>query len=284
MVRSLFALSLFLSPAAFGANLYQVPAVAMGKKADWKGAAALEKIVEKAVADAGHTLHKLKGDAGKKALACKGNVDCLAKVAAGNDGLAVVIVLWKVKRKSIGEVGVYDIATGKKLGGGSGKVDAALGAAVIKAIPAPPPPPPPAPEPAAAAAAAPEAAPKSAPEAAKAGAEAPAVPAASAEAPAEAEAVAAAVAAPEVAAPAAPPGKGGKMLSYGLIGGGLAMVGGGAFFGQNALAEHEALKALPEGTERDTKIGKMKEAALLADVLLWPGLVAAGTGAYLLLK
>jgi hypothetical protein len=74
------------------------------------------------------------------------------------------------------------------------------------------------------------------------------------------------------------------MLSYGLIGGGIAMIGGGSFFGQRALAEHDALKALPEGVERDNKIGQMKEAALMADVLIWPGIAVAGTGAYLLLR
>lgn len=274
MMRCAFALlSLSLAVPAGAAELSQIPAIVAGKKAkgaDWKAAAQLEKIVQAAAKKAGHNLTALGGDAGKKALACKGNVDCLAKIAAGKPGYAVVIVVWALKNKRLGEVGLFDLATMKKIGGASGPIDDKLGEALVAAIPAPAPEPEPAPEPAVAAA---EAAPKAA--------EAPAAgqPAAPAE---EAAAAAAPEQAPAVATPAATASSD-KTLSYALIGGGVAMIGGGAYFGMSALGLHNELTEPMSESDREAKVSDMKETALIADLLMFPGIAVAGAGAYMML-
>jgi hypothetical protein len=140
----LVAIILMAAPTtSYAADLWQVPAIVAGKKAkgsDWRAAAKLEAIVQKAAQKADHNLTALRGDAGKKALACKGNVDCLGKIAAGKPGYAVVIVVWALKRKRLGEVALFDLKTMKKIGNASGPINAKLGAALVNSIPAPPPP------------------------------------------------------------------------------------------------------------------------------------------------
>jgi hypothetical protein len=267
----MFLACLTLALPSQAADLAQIPAIVAGKKAkgaDWKAAAALEKIVQQAATKAGHSLTALTGDAGKKALACQGNVDCLAKIAAGRSGYAVVIVVWALKNKRLGEVALFDLSTMKKIGGANGAIDAKLGAALVAAIPAAvevakeePAAPVAAPEPVAVASAAEKAKPE--PNTDQAQAE---------------------VEAPKVVSDAPAASSKGNTLAYGLIGGGLSMVGGGAFFGMKALGAHDELGKLADGPDRTSKITTMEENALLADVLLWPGLVFAGSGAYLLLK
>jgi hypothetical protein len=278
MSRFIFLACLGLALPSQAADLAQIPAIVAGKKpkgADWKAAAALEKIVQQAASKAGHNLTAMTGDAGKKALACKGNVDCLAKIAAGRTGFAVVIVVWALKNKRLGEVALFDLSTMKKIGGANGPIDAKLGAVLVAAIPAAvetvkeePAVTVAATEPAAAVAAVsageeakPEEVVKPAPKADQAQPEA-----------------------PKVASDAPAATAKNNNLAYGLIGGGLALIGGGSFFGMKALGAHDELGKLPEGGERTDKITTMEENALLADVLFWPGLVCAGSGAYLLLK
>jgi hypothetical protein len=287
MSRFIFLACLGLALPSQAADLAQIPAIVAGKKpkgADWKAAAALEKIVQQAASKAGHNLTALTGDAGKKALACKGNVDCLAKIAAGRTGFAVVIVVWALKNKRLGEVALFDLSTMKKIGGANGPIDAKLGAVLVAAIPAAvetvkeePAVTVAATEPAAAVAtvsageeawalrqklqAKPEEVVEPAPKAEQAQPEA-----------------------PKVASDAPAATAKNNNLAYGLIGGGLALIGGGSFFGMKAWYAHAELAKLAEGGERTDKITTMEENALLADVLFWPGLVCAGSGAYLLLK
>ena len=246
----------------------RIPGIVAGNKprtADWKAAAKLEKIVQAAAKAAGHNLTALGGDAGKKALACKGNVDCLAKIAEGKPGYAVVVVVWALKKKQLGEVGLFDLSTMKKIGGANGPIDDKLGAALVAAIPAPPEPEPePEPEPAAAEPVA-DAAPAGTEETDDA-----------VEAPEQKEA------APAVAAEA-PSAQSNPTLSYALIGGGVAMIGGGAYFGVAALDLHDQLTQPLTTDVREDKVGEMKQSALMADVLIFPGIIAAGAGTYLLL-
>ena len=107
--------------------------------------------------------------------------------------------------------------------------------------------------------------------------------AAAAEEPAKAEAAAAA---PEVAKEAPAAGKN-MTLSYGLIGGGLVVAGVGGYFGMQALGLYGELddkNNAMTAAQRSEKEDQMKEAALMNDVLVFPGLIAAGAGAYLLLQ
>ncbi len=282
MKRLMVLAALGLAVPVQAAELAQIPAIVAGKKpggADWKAAAKLEKIVQAAAKKAGHNLTALSGDAGKKALACKGNVDCLAKIAAGKPGYAVVIVVWALKKKRLGEVALFDLATMKKVGGANGAIDAKLGDALVAAIPAPPPPPveevkvaAPAPEAAADQAAAPAQA-DAAGEAAEAKAE-----------PAEAP-----EAAKEAPATAVKPSTGkSKTVPYALVGGGVLMAAAGPlFFGLEALniyAELDDKNNPMTADKRKTREDEMKQAALTNDLLLFPGLIAAGAGAYLLLQ
>ena len=143
-MRCVWLLVLLMPTGSKAADLWQIPAIVAGKRvkgSDWKAAAKLEGIVQSAAQKAGHNLTALSGDAGKKALACKGNVDCLAQIAAGKPGYATVIVVWALKRKRLGEVALFDLATMDKIGGASGPINAKLGAALVAAIPAPAPPP-----------------------------------------------------------------------------------------------------------------------------------------------
>ena len=55
-----------------------------------------------------------------------------------------MIVVWALKNKRLGEVGLFDLATMKKIGGASGPIDDKLGEALVAAIPAPAPEPEPA--------------------------------------------------------------------------------------------------------------------------------------------
>ena len=269
----LFFASFALALPVQAAELSQIPAIVAGKVpkgADWKAAAKLEKIVQAAAKKAGHKLTAMSGDAGKKALACKGNVDCLAKIASGKPGYAVVIVVWALKRKRLGEVALFDLATMKKIGGANGAIDDKLGASLVAAIPVPEPEPEPGPEPepeAPAEAVAASTSSDSSSDDASADATTD-----NADAPAEAPAVAAT---PAVS-------QGGKTLSYALMGAGAAMVGGGAYFGISALDFHKQLTEPLSQADRSTKEDEMKSAALTADLLIFPGIAAAGAGAYLL--
>jgi hypothetical protein len=273
MIRSLlFVVCAGMAFPAQAADLFQIPGIVAGGKprgADWKAAAKLEKIVQAAAKTAGHNLTALGGDAGKKALACKGNVDCLAKIASGNSGYAVVVVVWALKNKQLGEVALFDLSSMKKIGGANGPIDDKLGSALVAAIPAPaepePEPEPEAPaEPVAEAAAEP---------AADASAEKTDATGVTAEKKEEAPAVAA----------AAPSASSNKNLSYALIGGGVAMIGGGAYFGLAALDLHDQLTQPLAADVREDKVGEMKQSALMSDVLMFPGIIAAGAGAYLLM-
>jgi len=277
MIRSLLlVVCAGMALPAQAADLFQIPGIVAGNKprgADWKAAAKLEKIVQAAAKTAGHNLTALGGDAGKKALACKGNVDCLAKIASGNSGYAVVVVVWALKKKQLGEVALFDLSSMKKIGGANGPIDDKLGSALVAAIPAPaePEPEPEAPaEPAEPAEPAAEAAAEPAVEASAEKTDA-------AGAPAEKKEEAPAVAA------AAPSGSSNKNLSYALIGGGVAMIGGGAYFGLAALDLHDQLTQPLANDVREDKVGEMKQSALMSDVLMFPGIIAAGAGAYLLL-
>ena len=120
-----------------------------------------------------------------------------------------MIVVWALKNKRLGEVGLFDLATMKKIGGASGPIDDKLGEALVAAIPAPAPEPEPEPEPAVAAA---EAAPKAA------------------EAPAANRLPAGGGCSGSLSAPSSQHRKtsSDKTLSHALIGGGVAMIGGGA--------------------------------------------------------
>jgi hypothetical protein len=72
-----------------------------------------------------------------------------------------------------------------------------------------------------------------------------------------------------------------------LIGGGVVMAGVGGYFGMQALGLHGELADAnnPMTSEaRTDKEDQMQKNALLNDVLLFPGLIAAGAGAYLLLQ
>ena len=270
MMRCVLLLASFaLALPVQAADLAQIPAIVAGKKpkgADWKAAAKLEKIVQAAAKNAGHNLTAMTGDAGKKALACKGNVDCLAKIASGKSGYAVVIVVWALKKERLGAVALYDLATMKKIGGANGAIDDKLGASLVAAIP-PPPEPEPEPEPEAPA----EVAEATASSDQKAGEATPETtstePGKAAEAPKVAEAPASSEA--------------NNTLSYVLMGAGVAMVGGGAYFGLSALDYHSQLGEPLSEADRTTKEDAMKSAALAADLLIFPGIAAAGAGAYL---
>jgi hypothetical protein len=275
MIRSLLlVVCAGLAFPAQAADLFQIPGIVAGGKArgaDWKAAAKLEKIVQAAAKTAGHNLTALGGDAGKKALACKGNVDCLAKIASGNSGYAVVVVVWALKNKQLGEVALFDLSSMKKIGGANGRIDDKLGSALVAAIPAPAEPEP-EPEPEAPAEPAAQAATEPGAEAA-AGDEKTEVTVVPPETTAEAPAVAA----------AAPSASSNKNLSYALIGGGVAMIGGGAYFGLAALDLHDQLTQPLAADVREDKVGEMKQSALMSDVLMFPGIIAAGAGAYLLM-
>jgi hypothetical protein len=241
-----------------------VPVVALGKRADWKAAAKLEKRVLRALKKAGHSIKKLSSDAGKLALACKGDFDCLGKL--GGDGVSVSMVVWRVKRKRIPEVAVYDGS--KQLAKISGKMKRLkkLAKKVVAAIPV------------ALVAEQPEPAPASpVPEVKPAAVEL--------------------VKAPEAAKPkpalvvAAPPVSGKKpnteksnTMAYAMLGTGGAMVGVGSYFGIQALANRSAMGSLPEGPEYDAELKAMKSNSLLADVISLPGLAVAGVGVYLLVR
>ena len=270
MMRCILLLTSFaLALPVQAAELAQIPAIVAGKKpkgADWKAAAKLEKIVQAAAKNAGHNLTAMTGDAGKKALACKGNVDCLAKIASGKSGYAVVIVVWALKKKRLGEVALYDIASMKKIGGASGAINDKLGASLVAAIPAPEPEPEPEPEAPA------EVAEATAPADNKPGEATAETASTEPKSPAEAPKVAEAPATGEV----------NNTLSYALMGAGVAMVGGGAYFGLSALDYHSQLEEPLSADDRSTKEDEMQSAALAADLLIFPGIAAAGAGAYLM--
>ncbi len=272
MMRCVLVLTTFaLALPVQAADLAQIPAIVAGKKAkgaDWKAAAKLEKIVQEAAKKAGHNLTAMTGDAGKKALACKGNVDCLAKIASGKSGYAVVIVVWALKKKRLGEVALYDLASMTKIGGANGAIDDKLGTSLVAAIPAPPPEPEPEPEPEApvevadASGQGDQNSDEATTQASVSGSEKPAEAPKVAEAPESSEAS--------------------NALSYVLIGAGVAMVGGGTYFGLNALDYHSQLGEPLSEADRSTKEEEMKSAALTADLLMFPGIAAAGAGAYLM--
>ena len=72
-------------------------------------------------------------------------------------------------------------------------------------------------------------------------------------------------------------------MSYALIGGGVAMIGGGAYFGMSALGLHNELTEPMSESDREAKVSDMKETALIADLLMFPGIAVAGAGAYMML-
>jgi hypothetical protein len=268
---------LFAPSIAEAVEITVVPAVALGKRADWKAAAKLEKRVLSALEKAGHTIKKAAKGAGKSALACKGDFACLAKVAGG--GVSVSMVVWRVKRKRIPEVAVY--AGSEQVAKLSGKmkrlkkllkkVAAAIPAAPVK------------PEPVAAAE----------PAAVEEGAPTPAAVAAAAEVVSKPAPEPAPEPVPEpvpepapAAAPAvvtAPVAKS-KGLSYGLLGTGAVLVGAGSYFGLQALSSRSAMAELPAGDDYDAEKEALSSNALLADVLIWPGLAVTGAGVYLMLQ
>ena len=81
----------------------------------------------------------------------------------------------------------------------------------------------------------------------------------------------------------APAGKS-KGLSYGLLGTGAVLVGAGGYFGLQALSSRSAMAELPAGDDYDAEKEALSSNALLADVLIWPGLAVTGAGVYLMLQ